>query len=705
MALKRISLTAFAESERERLRAAIAEGVKKARALSHPNIAAVVDAVDEPESVSILSEFIDGESLAAMWARNSLPPKGALLHFLRQAGEALDYAHRRGVFHGTVKPANIVVAAPTEQAERSAKLTGFGLGPFLAAAGAHPDLGPGGDYRSPEQQEAGALDARSDQYSLAASVYMILCGKPPCPADGERNGHQESIRDLNESLSASAEKVLLRALSKSPADRFPSCANFVSTLNIALGENPAWSPSKTAGTIAAVAIPTPPPEPTPARRSEIQPPPPEPLEAASPVQSREPFNAREPVKAPDPVPLVPAETPFAPPITAATNIQGPVLNETQPTSLDPEPTLQNEQVSSAFVEEPVYWPIPDPEPIAAPAPEEFRSPQPLPPAEPSATRQRSEPVLAAFDSPQPASQQMPPQPVERLDSEPQPRPIILPMLEDTAARSDDRPLDRVREHDSPARRRRHARYGDSEDADERGPRKKSLAPRLLVGLIACLGLILFALYETGWRPKGDLPAQVLDTNSGPATPAPSDGLPAASKNPAAAPQASTPQPVPDAGERPRTPNGAPDALSQPSQNAGLVQEEFLSDPPGAKITVDNRPDLACTAPCSLQLTNGRHTASAVSTGYNIARRIFSVPEDTSLFIPMTRNAGILVLTSTPSGSTIVVDGQQQGQTPATLHLSAGKHQIVLLYGAMRHEESITIESDGFQARSLNWEAP
>ncbi|MBV8867567.1 MAG: PEGA domain-containing protein, partial [Acidobacteriaceae bacterium] len=64
--------------------------------------------------------------------------------------------------------------------------------------------------------------------------------------------------------------------------------------------------------------------------------------------------------------------------------------------------------------------------------------------------------------------------------------------------------------------------------------------------------------------------------------------------------------------------------------------------------------------------------------------------------------GVLVLTSVPSGSIVLVDGKSYGQTPTTLHLSSGVHQILLSRGALRHQETLNIEPDSFQARTVRW---
>ena len=64
---------------------------------------------------------------------------------------------------------------------------------------------------------------------------------------------------------------------------------------------------------------------------------------------------------------------------------------------------------------------------------------------------------------------------------------------------------------------------------------------------------------------------------------------------------------------------------------------------------------------------------------------------------------MLVVTSEPAGSQIIVDGKDMGQTPATLRLSVGTHELALVNGAARHQETVTIQTDQFEARSFRFQ--
>lgn len=121
------------------------------------------------------------------------------------------------------------------------------------------------------------------------------------------------------------------------------------------------------------------------------------------------------------------------------------------------------------------------------------------------------------------------------------------------------------------------------------------------------------------------------------------------------------------------------------------------------MVIDNNKNTSCVTPCTMSLPNGRHTAAAELDGYNVGRRVFNIPDDTSVVAALSRSTGTLVVTSTPPGSQILVDNKPYGVTPATLHLSAGRHKLVLIDGSMQHEETIEIEGGELQSRSLRWQ--
>jgi len=134
--------------------------------------------------------------------------------------------------------------------------------------------------------------------------------------------------------------------------------------------------------------------------------------------------------------------------------------------------------------------------------------------------------------------------------------------------------------------------------------------------------------------------------------------------------------------------------------SAVTNVEFLSEPPGATLTVDGHSSEVCHSPCTLPLARGRHTLLAEMAGFNPTRRIFTVPEDNSVFIALPMSIGVLVVTSEPPGSKILVDGKDMGQTPATLRLAVGTHDVTVVNGAARRQETVTIQNEQFEARTF-----
>ena len=132
-------------------------------------------------------------------------------------------------------------------------------------------------------------------------------------------------------------------------------------------------------------------------------------------------------------------------------------------------------------------------------------------------------------------------------------------------------------------------------------------------------------------------------------------------------QKAQPQPVHIA---PTTP-----AIVEPSE------VELVSDPPGARVEVDGRDDLSCLAPCSLALPPGRHTLSAQTSGYGVARKIFNTPVSGSVFVSLSHNIGTMLLTSDPSGAQVWIDGKDYGPTPVRVRISAGRHHLSVSDGS------------------------
>ena len=191
----------------------------------------------------MVMEYLDGgtlkEYLHALHQRKSRMSLPEIAGLLEAIAGALDYAHASGAIHRDIKPANILFTA-----EREPVLTDFGIAKLLEdAARLTATGGVVGSpfYMPPEQASGGAVDARSDQYSLGVILYEMATGRVPfqgSSAVAVMTQHLHSAppapRNLNPALPVAVEAVLLKVLAKHPGDRFCSAGELALAFRQAL---------------------------------------------------------------------------------------------------------------------------------------------------------------------------------------------------------------------------------------------------------------------------------------------------------------------------------------------------------------------------------------------------------------------------------------------------------------------------------------
>lgn len=198
--------------------------------LQHPNIAAVYSAVRHGDTLALVMEHVEGESLRQRLERGRLPLNAALAIAADVLG-ALECAHRHGVVHGDVSPANIMVT-PSGRA----KLTDFGLARDGTAERGGDSGMPVGTawYMAPEQVRGiDGVDARSDLYSAGAVLHEILTGRKVFEGESAFVVMQAHVAETPKppsafrgEIPASLDRVIAKALAKEPARRFQSATEF-----------------------------------------------------------------------------------------------------------------------------------------------------------------------------------------------------------------------------------------------------------------------------------------------------------------------------------------------------------------------------------------------------------------------------------------------------------------------------------------------
>ena len=146
-----------------------------AAALDHPNVVPIYEAGEREGQLYLAMRYVSGSDLKTTLEREgSLTPQRAL-PILEQIAGALDAAHRRGLVHRDVKPANMLL-----DEDGHAYLTDFGVTKQVGGASTDAGTAVGTlDYLAPEQIRGGAVDGRADCYALGCVLYECLAGKPP----------------------------------------------------------------------------------------------------------------------------------------------------------------------------------------------------------------------------------------------------------------------------------------------------------------------------------------------------------------------------------------------------------------------------------------------------------------------------------------------------------------------------------------------
>lgn len=201
-----------------------------AASLLHPNIVTLYDAGDAGQGLYLVMEYVEGKTLLALLGQRPRFGLPEVLYLAQQVGSGLAHAHARGVVHGDITPANIMVSRT-----RAVKIMDFGLAKTreraLAATTTIRGTPP---YMPPEQIQGKGMGAQSDLYALACTLYHMATGAPPF-TEGEVLYHHlhtpapspaTRVPDLPEGFS----RALLRCLEKEPAKRPQGVREFLAEL-------------------------------------------------------------------------------------------------------------------------------------------------------------------------------------------------------------------------------------------------------------------------------------------------------------------------------------------------------------------------------------------------------------------------------------------------------------------------------------------
>jgi serine/threonine protein kinase len=221
-------------SANEQIRERFKNEAKLMASLNHKNITKISDFDEQPNQLSIILEFLEGEDLDEKIKRQGALPDDEILSIFKQAFSAFQYAHEKGIVHRDIKPSNIYILP-----DGRVKILDFGIAKLFGEGNEMTKTGTQMGtpiYMSPEQVKSDkSIDHRSDIYSLGITLYAAIVGKPPYDATTESQFEIfnkivfEPIRSLG--IESKYNDIVAKACNKDREQRYQSCEEWLEALN------------------------------------------------------------------------------------------------------------------------------------------------------------------------------------------------------------------------------------------------------------------------------------------------------------------------------------------------------------------------------------------------------------------------------------------------------------------------------------------
>jgi serine/threonine protein kinase len=219
-----------------------------AASLSHPNVIPIYDMGSHEDLLYIAMRYVSGSDLRQMVKKRGRIPAAEALYLTGQVARALDAAHREGLVHRDVKPGNLLIEHGSDENDPDhVYLADFGISKHATSRSGLTTTGQllgTVDYIAPEQIMGDRVTGAADQYSLGCVLYECLTGRIPFDKDMDAAiiwAHVEQSPPrptlLRPELPADLDEVFARVLAKQPADRYPSCREFIDAVRAALASS------------------------------------------------------------------------------------------------------------------------------------------------------------------------------------------------------------------------------------------------------------------------------------------------------------------------------------------------------------------------------------------------------------------------------------------------------------------------------------
>jgi tetratricopeptide (TPR) repeat protein len=204
---------------------------RAAAQLNHPNVITIYDLGVDQDQTFISMELVEGESYQSLLRGRTWLDIDDALHWLVSVTQGLDHAHGRGIVHRDLKPSNVLLAV-----DGRVKILDFGLARRAdngeSSGGLGHSMSGTPKYIPPEAIQGGPIDARSDVYSLGATLYELLTGKAPFTEGNLLMHHLHTpappLRNRRKEIPQKLEELVLLCLAKAPGDRFQSAGEVLS---------------------------------------------------------------------------------------------------------------------------------------------------------------------------------------------------------------------------------------------------------------------------------------------------------------------------------------------------------------------------------------------------------------------------------------------------------------------------------------------